>query len=299
MELIYTIRECDIKLNIKELLHENFNISTRLYQKLLRHSAITINENIYYEKQHINLAINDIIKVNFDNQENNSNIVPTKMDLDIIYEDEWLIIVNKPVGIPVHPSNLHYEDSLSNGIRAYFDSIGLRKTIRPVNRIDLNTSGLVVFAKCEYIHSVLSLEMQNKKFIKKYLCIVEGTFKEKSGTIDFPISRKKDSIIERCVSPHGQKSITHFSVLQETNNLSLVECKLETGRTHQIRVHMSYIGHPILGDSLYGTFSNLIEGQALHSYYISFIHPISKKQLEFTCKPKWTLFDNKKLNQNC
>ena len=249
-----------------------------------------VNGAIYYEKNPIVLHVNDCIEIDLNSEEDNSNIVPNRMNLNIIYEDEWMLIVNKPVGIPVHPSNLHYEDSLSNGVRAYFDSINLKKQIRPVNRIDLNTSGLVVFAKCEYIHSVLSLQMQNKDFIKKYLCIVEGIFKEKTGTIDFPISRRKDSIIERCVSFHGQKSITHYSVLQETNNLSLVECKLETGRTHQIRVHMSYIGHPILGDSLYGKASNLIEGQALHSYYISFIHPISNEQLEFTCDPNWNLF---------
>lgn len=292
MELKYVIsKNDDISLSLKEFLKLKFNISTRLYQKLLRHSSITINGEIYYEKTPILLKEADVINIDLNYEENNSNIVPTKMDLNIVFEDDWLLIVNKPAGIPVHPSALHYEDSLSNGIRFYFDSINLKKKIRPVNRIDLNTSGLVVFAKCEYIHSTLSSQMETKQFEKKYLALVTGSLKEKNGTIDLPISRKDGSIIERCVLPNrGQKSITHYKVLKETEKYSLVECLLETGRTHQIRVHMSAIGHPILGDSLYGTETNLIEGQALHSYYIKFIHPVTHKDFEFICKPTWFNF---------
>ena len=214
------------------------------------------------------------------------------MKLDIIYEDEWLIVINKSAGIPVHPSMLHYTDSLSNGIRFYFDSIGLKKKIRPVNRLDLNTSGLVVFAKCEYIQEQLSAQMQTNDFKKEYICLVEGHLNEKSGIIDLPISRKPGSIIERCVSPDGQKSITKFTVLKEFDNYSLVKCILKTGRTHQIRVHFSYIGHPLLGDTLYGHSSNLINRQALHSYRISFIHPVTKHVLSFeTPVPEYFIFN--------
>ena len=290
MNLEYTLKKEDLKLTLKEIFKKQFNISTRLYQKLLRHQAITINGAIFYEKDLLPLNINDFIKIDLNYEEDNSNIISKKVDFDIVFEDEWLLIVNKPSGIPVHPSALHYEDSLSNGIRYYFDSINLKKKIRPVNRIDLNTSGLVVFAKCEYIHSTLSLQMENKQFIKKYLALLEGYLQEKTGTIDLPISRKEGSIIERCISSNkGQKSITHYNVINENNNYSLVECTLETGRTHQIRVHMASIGHPVLGDSLYGKESSLIKGHALHSYYIRFIHPVTHEELEFTCEPDWII----------
>lgn len=160
---------------------------------------------------------------------------------------------------------------------------GLKKKIRPVNRLDLNTSGVIVFAKCEYIQESLSKQMIDNTFKKEYLCIVEGIFDKKSGTINLPIDRKEGSIIERCISKNGQHSITHYEVLKEykEKNYSLVKCILETGRTHQIRVHMSAISHPLLGDTLYGTSSDLINRQALHSYIVSFIHPVTKKEIKF------------------
>lgn len=160
---------------------------------------------------------------------------------------------------------------------------GLKKKIRPVNRLDLNTSGIIIFAKCEYIQEALSKQMKDNIFKKEYLCIVNGTFPDdkKSGVINLPIERKQGSIIERCISKNGQPSITHYEVLKQykDKNYSVVKCLLETGRTHQIRVHMSAISHPLLGDTLYGTSSDLINRQALHSYKVSFIHPIFKKEL--------------------
>ena len=223
----------------------------------------------------------DIITINFDYEEDNSNIVPTEINLNIVFEDAWFLVVNKPVGIAIHPSVLHYSDSLCNGIRFYFDKIGLNKKIRPVNRLDLNTSGLVVFAKCEYIQECLINQMKNNQFKKEYLAICSGIFNEKSGTINLPIARKENSIIERCVSENGQPSITHYKVLKEFDNYSLVKCSLETGRTHQIRVHMSAIGHPLIGDSLYGSISDLINRQALHCYNLHFIHPVYNNVLNF------------------
>ena len=174
---------------------------------------------------------------------------------------------------------MHYSDSLANGVKFYFDRIGLRKKIRIVNRLDRNTSGIVIFAKNEYIQETLIKQMQSKEFKKEYLAIVEGILQEKSGTLDFPIARKDGSIIERCVKPNGEKAITHYNVLKDFNGLSLVHIVLETGRTHQIRVHFSHIGHPVLGDTLYGNPSNLISRQALHSFKVSFIHPISQEKL--------------------
>ena len=250
MKIKYIIKESDLNTTINSILQNKLNISSRLLFKLIKQNCIFLNNNICDTR--INAKYGDILTVDFNYEEDNSNIVPTEMNLDIVYEDEWLLIVNKPAGIAVHPSILHYEDSLCNGIKFYFDKIGLKKKIRPVNRLDLNTSGLVVFAKCEYVQECLISQMKSNTFEKEYLCICKGIFENKKGTINLPIARKEGSIIERCISKIGQESITHYEVLEEFDNYSLVKCILETGRTHQIRVHMSAIGHPLIGDTLYG-----------------------------------------------
>ena len=269
MKLKYTVIDNNYK-TVKEVLKAYFNISDRLLVKLKKHNKINLNKT---------LAIGDIVEVNMDFEEANSNIVPTKMDLDIIYEDDCYIIINKPAGIPVHPSMDHYEDSLSNGLKYYFDNINLKKKIRPVNRIDKNTSGLVIFAKNEYIQECLIRQMKHSNFHKEYIAICEGKLNSTSGTINKPIARKENSIIERCVDINGDTAITNYEVLKYNTekDYSVLKCVLETGRTHQIRVHLSYIGHPLLGDTLYGNESKLISRQALHSYKINFVHPIEKK----------------------
>lgn len=277
MKLEYIIE--NNKSNINQILQNELSISSRLLYKLIKSQRILLNGNICDTRNHSNVG--DTLIVDFNYDEDNSNIVPTKMDLDIIYEDEWLLIVNKPARVAIHPSILHYSDSLCNGIRFYFDSIGLKKKIRPVNRLDLNTSGLVIFAKCEYIQECLISQMKDHLFKKEYLAICDGIFENKYGTINLSIARKKNSIIERCISDDGQPSITHYEVLKEFSNYSLVRCILETGRTHQIRVHMSAISHPLIGDSLYGSLSDLIDRQALHCYKLKFVHPITKKFMDF------------------
>ena len=283
MELKYVINNEDVKIykDINSILKNKLNFSTRLLYKLIRQNLIFLN-GINCDSRN-GFKSNDILTINFDFDEDNSNVIPTKINLDIVYEDEWLIIVNKPAGIAVHPSLSHYSNSLSNGIRYYFDSINLKKKIRPVNRLDFNTSGLVIFAKCEYIQDILSKEMSENIFKKEYLCIINGTLDNSSGIIDLPIARKTNSIIERCIDPSGQSSKTIYDVVKTFKDYSFVHCVLETGRTHQIRVHFSSIGHPLLGDTLYGTASPLISRQALHSCMISFIHPITKKEHSFTC----------------
>ncbi len=283
MKLEYEIKENNKGQKIHSILTNELNISTRLLNKLIKNQKISICKNICDTRNIVNLG--DIVEINFDFLEDSSSVVPTQMHLDIIYEDEWFLVVNKPAGIPIHPSRLHYTDSLSNGIKFYFDSIGLMKKIRPVNRLDLDTSGLTIFAKCEYIQETFARQMADKTFQKEYLCFVNGFLEPKIGTINLPIARKRESIIERCVDKNnGQPSVTHYEVIKEFSNDSLVKCKLETGRTHQIRVHMSAIGHPLLGDTLYGTKSALIDRQALHSYRITCVHPISKKNLIFESK---------------
>lgn len=280
MELEYTVKETDNYINLKDLLKNYFEISDRLLVKLKHNQKLFING--VSVPVNATLNVNDIVSVCIDFVEDNSNIVPIEMDLKIIYEDDAFLVVNKPAGIPVHPSQDHFEDSLSNGIKFYFDKIGLQKIIRPVNRLDKDTSGLVVFAKNEYVQECLVKQMKSKQFVKEYVAICNGIIEDKSGIIKAPIARKENSIIERCVSENGDTAITHYEVISMSNSYSVVKCLLETGRTHQIRVHMAYIGHPLLGDTLYGTSSPLIARQALHAYKVKFIHPITKTNLEFS-----------------
>ena len=264
--------------NIKELLKTKFQISDRLLLKLKNNNKILLNNKPANIKLPVN--INDIITVLLDLEEDNSNIVPTKIDLNILYEDDCFLILNKPANMPIHPSMLHYENSLSNGVKYYFNTINLKKKIRPVNRLDKDTSGIVIFAKNEYVQECLIKQMQNNTFVKEYIAICDGVLNETSGTINKPISRKADSIIERCIDENGDVSITHYNVTACNNNLSVVNIILETGRTHQIRVHFASIGNAVLGDTLYGCASDLISRQALHSYKVSFIHPISLEKME-------------------
>ena len=278
MEFEYTIESTNF-LNVKDVLKNYFGISSRLLLKLKKNNLVYLNNSICNLNDLV--SIGDTVSFCLSYEEDNSNIVATNIPLNIVYEDECLLIINKPPNIAIHPSLLHYDNSLSNGVKYYFNLIGLHKKIRPVNRLDRNTSGLVVFAKNEYVQEFLIKEMQSKTFSKEYLAILEGTLDKKQGTINAPIARKKDSIIERCVDRSGAPSITHYKVLKDFGNFSLVNLKLETGRTHQIRVHSSYIGHPILGDDLYGNKSNLINRQALHSYKISFIHPKTREKMYF------------------
>lgn len=295
MKLSYKVQEQNEYSTIKEVLKIEFSISDRLLLKLKKLQKITLNNNLAYA--HTQVKTGDLIECDLNYAEDNSNIVPVKMNLDIIYEDEGYLIVDKPCGIPVHPSINHFSDSLSNGIRYYFDKIGLHKKIRPVNRLDKDTTGLVIFAKNEYIQECLVRQMQSKDFVKKYIAIVENHLEKSCGTIEAPIARKEKSIIERCIRDDGENAITHYRVLtyDEINKLfsckdiavkpfDIVECILETGRTHQIRVHFAYIGHPLLGDTLYGNSSTYINRQALHCYFLSFIHPISKTKVEYFCE---------------
>ena len=277
MELKFIIKNENENEKINQILQNQLGISSRLLYKLIKGNNIKLNNDSCDTRNTANVG--DLLTVDFNYAEDNSNIVPTKMNLDIVFEDEWLLVVNKPAGIAVHPSILHYSDSLCNGVRFYFDSINLHKKIRPVNRLDLNTSGLVVFAKCEYIQECLISEMKHHIFKKEYLCVCEEQKKKNCGTINAPIARKENSIIERCVSETGQESITHYEVLRPFDDFSLVKCLLETGRTHQIRVHMAFVGHPLVGDSLYGSISDFIDRQALHCFYLQFVHPVTKNVL--------------------
>lgn len=275
MNLSYQIDKDEHYDNVLHVLKEQFFLSDRLITKLKKANKIYLNSLPTYTKKSV--TVGDTVSVLIDFEEDNSNIVASNIPLNIIYEDDYLLVINKPANIAIHPSILHFDNSLSNGVKFYFDKLGLKKKIRIVNRLDRNTSGIVVFAKNEYIQECLIKQMKTKELKKEYLAIAKGILKSKSDTLNFPIARKEGSIIERTVSSDGDSAITHYDVVKEFNNLSLVHIVLETGRTHQIRVHFSHIGHPILGDTLYGSPSKLINRQALHSYKLTFIHPVTKK----------------------
>lgn len=277
MNLSYQIDKDEHYDNVLHVLKEQFLLSDRLITKLKKANKIYLNDLQTYTKKSVTMG--DTVSVLIDFEEDNSNIVASNIPLNIIYEDDYLLVLNKPANIAIHPSILHFDNSLSNGVKFYFDKLGLKKKIRIVNRLDRNTSGIVVFAKNEYIQECLIKQMKTKELKKEYLAIAKGILESKSGTLNFPIARKEGSIIERTVSSDGDSAITHYDVVKEFNNLSLVHIVLETGRTHQIRVHFSHIGHPILGDTLYGSPSKLINRQALHSYKLTFIHPVTKKVL--------------------
>lgn len=282
MKLSYNIKKGDTFYNVLDVLKSYFEMSERLILKLKRNQMILLNNSPVSVKNLVNE--NDLIEVLLDYEEDNSNIVENSdIPLNIVYEDDCMLIVEKPAHFAIHPSILHYNDSLSNAVKFYFNKINLHKKIRPVNRLDRDTSGLVIFAKNEYIQECLIKQMQSNTFKKYYIAIVEGKLEKNEGTIDKPIARKENSIIERCISENGSRSITHYKVLNydEEKNISYVKCTLETGRTHQLRVHLASIGHPIVGDTLYGSPSPFIDRQALHAYKISFVHPISKEQMQF------------------
>lgn len=239
--------------NLRSILKDELNISSRLFNKIKNKYVFVNGEHAIYYRD---LNVNDVVEVDFGYDDENYNNIVFNPDIkfEIVYEDDWLLIVNKGANLPVHPSLNHYDISLSNGIRAYFDKIGLNKTVRLVNRIDKDTTGLVIIAKCEYIQECLIKQMNEDSFIKEYIAIARGLV-DSSGVIDFPIARKDGSIIERCVDlVRGENAITNYVRLNYNPalDISLVKCRLLTGRTHQIRVHFAYIWHPLLGDSLYG-----------------------------------------------
>lgn len=208
-------------------------------------------------------------------------IIPQKMELDILYEDEDILIINKPSGLPTHPSRGHFTDTLANGVISHYIENGEEHVFRAVNRLDMDTSGVMCIAKNSYSHARLVEQMKTGELSRKYAAIVEGA--PEGGIIDAPIMR--ESFLKRIVHPDGQRAVTHYRVISRYEGYSLIELSLETGRTHQIRVHMSYIGHPLLGDWLYGTEDHsLFDRQALHSKEIHLRQPVTGEELCFMSK---------------
>ncbi|KUP09001.1 pseudouridine synthase [Bacillus coahuilensis m2-6] len=226
----------------------------------------------------------DRLKVTFPPEVPSGGLKPENIPLTIVYEDEHVLVVNKPARMNTIPSKEHPTGSLANALLFYYEKIGLPSTVHIVTRLDRDTSGLVLIAKHQFVHGKLSLLQQQKKVNREYEALSEGTFKEPYGKIELPIGRKDTSIIEREVRHDGKYACTYYRVLQNFQKFSHVKLKLETGRTHQIRVHLSHIGHPLVGDTLYGGGTKWLKRQALHCSSLSFFHPFLKEELHLKCQ---------------
>lgn len=278
--LTYTAEDDYAGKNIKTLLKQYFKMSTSLIIDLKRgEDGICVNG----AREHVDYILRHGDKVTLTMREEGSvNIEPIKMELDIVYEDEDLIIVNKPPHMPTHPSEGHYCDTLANGLAYYFKSKGEERVFRAVNRLDKDTSGIMAVAKNKYAHARLCDEIADGTLRRRYTAIVRGDI-DHDGVVDAPIGRAGDSTIKREVRVDGQNAVTHYKVFKRLGEYTVLGLELETGRTHQIRAHMTYLGHPLLGDWLYGEEDkDLFERQALHSRFISLIQPVTGMLIEFS-----------------
>ena len=230
------------------------------------------------------LHTNDVLTIQLVETESSENIIPKNLPLDIVYEDEDILVINKASDTPIHPSQGNYDNTLANAVAYYFQQKGEAFTYRCINRLDRDTTGLLVLAKHMYSASLLSNMVQNREIHREYLAIATGSVPPE-GTIIAPIGRVDGSTIERQVDEeNGDYACTHYKTLLTKNGYSLVSLKLETGRTHQIRVHMKHIGHPLPGDFLYHPDYSVIGRQALHSHKLHFLHPITKEAMEFVAE---------------
>ena len=242
--------------------------------------SILVNGIHYYMRQQ--LKAGDRLLVRICETRCSRKILPVNLPLDIVFEDEDIIVVNKPAGMPIHPSLKHYTNSMANALAWYYQEQEKPFIFRCCNRLDRDTSGLTVVAKHLVSANILSDLGRNHKICREYLAITRGTVSPTSGTIDVPLGRKPGTIIERTVDfEQGEQAITHYSVVDEKNGHSLVSLRLETGRTHQIRIHMKYLGFPLIGDYLYNPDMENIGRQALHSHRLTFTHPITGEALKF------------------
>lgn len=278
--LQYRITESDTYSNIHELLKAHGYSSTVI--RHLKETENGIQRNGVWARVYEPLASGDTVTILLTEEASSENIAPTPLPLDIVYEDEDLLIINKPAGMPIHPSQGNYDNTLANACAYYFQQKGEPFTYRCINRLDRDTTGLLIIARHAYSASLLSSMVAKREIHREYLALATGLVPD-SGVIEAPIARVDGSTIEREVNfETGEFARTHYKCLEYKNGYSLVSLKLDTGRTHQIRVHMKYIGHPLPGDFLYNPDYSMIRRQALHSYRLTFTHPITGKELQFT-----------------
>lgn len=271
--MVLTCRWDSIK--ARKLLEDYYGFSSKLINKLelegliqLEGRKIKLNKSLYSD---------DVVTVDFADEED--EYAKIRMDLNIIFEDEDLLILNKQPFIVVHPTRRHQDDTIANGVSYYFFENQIRRKVRFVNRLDMNTTGVLIIAKNPYAHNMISQEMRRNKVKKTYLAVLDGILTVKEDTINQNIGRIGDNI-KREVHESGKACITHYKVLEENKGLTLVEIFLETGRTHQIRVHFDFLNAPVLGDNLYGKTSHLINRQALHCQSIEMVHPRTKELIK-------------------
>lgn len=268
----------DENLTLKEVLLDKLNFSVRSLSKMKRYKTVKVNNEYIRPGDKINKG--DLIEVKI--EEDMADFKPQDLKLPILYDDFDIIMVNKPPFMVVHPTKSHFENTIANGVTHYVVEKSENVKIRFVNRLDMNTSGLVIVAKNPYAQFVLSSDMKEDKVEKMYIAVVKGVVKEDFGTINEPIYRPADDSIKRIVHEEGQPSVTHFEVVERLKDATVLKLKLETGRTHQIRVHLNHIGHGIIGDELYGYVDeNLINRQALHAFSLKFKQPRTREDLEF------------------
>lgn len=277
----YIIDEDSAGLRVEQFLRRKRYSGQNLSEIKRMPKSILVNGVHYYMRQE--LSAGDHLQVRICETQNSEKIPPTKLPLDIIYEDEDLLVLNKPAGMPIHPSLNNYTNSMANALAYYFQSQGKPFIFRCCNRLDRDTSGLTIVSKHLVSGSILSDMTKYREVHREYLAIARGSVIPSEGTIQAPLGRKDGTIIERTVDwEHGEDAVTHYKVVKEANGHSLVSLRLETGRTHQIRIHMKYLGYPLIGDYLYNPDMEYMTRQALHSHHMEFTHPITGEHMSFT-----------------
>lgn len=277
----YIIDEDSSGLRVEQFLRRKRYSGQNLSEIKRMPKSILVNGVHYYMRQE--LSTGDYLQVRICETQNSEKIPPTKLPLDIVYEDEDLLVLNKPAGMPIHPSLNNYTNSMANALAYYFQSQGKPFIFRCCNRLDRDTSGLTIVSKHLVSGSILSDMTKYREVHREYLAIARGSVTPSEGTIQAPLGRKDGTIIERTVDwEHGEDAVTHYKVVKEANGHSLVSLRLETGRTHQIRIHMKYLGYPLIGDYLYNPDMEYMTRQALHSHHMEFTHPITGEHMSFT-----------------